>query len=50
MNIGSSTHEHIGSSARPTARRTVDEVLAILDLMAEWKLNTLHFHIADDES
>ena len=30
--------------------RTVDEVLAILDLMAEWKLNTLHFHIADDES
>ena len=30
--------------------RTVDEVLAILDLMTEWKLNTLHFHIADDES
>ena len=30
--------------------RTVDEVLTILDLMAEWKLNTLHFHIADDES
>ena len=30
--------------------RTVDEVLAILDLMAAWKLNTLHFHIADDES
>ena len=30
--------------------RTVDEVLAILDLMASWKLNTLHFHIADDES
>ena len=30
--------------------RTVDEVLAILDLMAEWKLNTLHFHSADDES
>ena len=30
--------------------RTVDEVLAILDLMAEWKLNTLHFHITDDES
>ena len=41
---------NIGSSAHPTARRTVDEVLAILDLMAEWKLNTLHFHIADDES
>ena len=30
--------------------RTVNEVLAILDLMASWKLNTLHFHIADDES
>ena len=30
--------------------RTVDEVLKILDLMASWKLNTLHFHIADDES
>ena len=30
--------------------RTVDEVLAILDLMASWKLNTLHFHLADDES
>ena len=41
---------NIGSSTRPTARRTVDEVLAILDLMAEWKLNTLHFHIADDGS
>ena len=30
--------------------RTVDEVLEIIDLMASWKLNTLHFHIADDES
>jgi len=30
--------------------RTVDEVLAIIDLMASMKLNTLHFHIADDES
>lgn len=30
--------------------RSVDEVLRILDLMASWKLNTLHFHIADDES
>ena len=30
--------------------RTVDEVLQIIDLMASWKLNTLHFHIADDES
>ena len=30
--------------------RTVDEVLTILDLMAEWKLNTLHLHLADDES
>ena len=30
--------------------RTVDEVLQILDLMANWKLNTLHFHLADDES
>lgn len=30
--------------------RSVDEVLTILDLMASWKLNTLHFHIADDES
>jgi len=30
--------------------RTVDEVLEILDLMASWKLNTLHFHLADDES
>ncbi len=30
--------------------RTVDEVLKIIDLMATWKLNTLHFHLADDES
>ena len=30
--------------------RSVDEVLKIIDLMASWKLNTLHFHIADDES
>ena len=30
--------------------RTVDEVLEIIDLMASWKLNTLHFHVADDES
>ena len=30
--------------------RTVDEVLQIIDLMASWKLNTLHFHLADDES
>ena len=30
--------------------RTVDEVLKILDLMSSWKLNALHFHIADDES
>ena len=30
--------------------RTVDEVLEIIDLMALWKLNTLHFHLADDES
>ena len=30
--------------------RTVDEVLQIIDLMASWKLNTLHFHVADDES
>ena len=30
--------------------RTVDEVLQIIDLMASWKLNALHFHIADDES
>jgi hexosaminidase len=30
--------------------RTMDEVLQILDLMASWKLNTLHFHLADDES
>ena len=30
--------------------RTVDEVLEIIDLMASWKMNTLHFHIADDES
>ncbi len=30
--------------------RTVDEVLKIIDLMASWKLNTLHFHLADDES
>ena len=30
--------------------RSVDEVCQILDLMASWKLNTLHFHIADDES
>ena len=30
--------------------RSVNEVLHILDLMASWKLNVLHFHIADDES
>ena len=30
--------------------RTVKEVLEIIDLMASWKLNTLHFHLADDES
>ena len=30
--------------------RTVDEVMEIIDLMASWKLNTLHFHLADDES
>ena len=30
--------------------RFVDEVLQIIDLMASWKMNTLHFHIADDES
>ena len=30
--------------------RTVDEVLKIIDLMASWKMNVLHFHIADDES
>lgn len=30
--------------------RTVDEVLQIVDLMASWKLNALHFHLADDES
>lgn len=30
--------------------RSVDEVLEIIDLMASWKLNTLHFHLADDES
>lgn len=30
--------------------RTVEEVLQILDLMVSWKLNTLHFHLADDES
>ena len=30
--------------------RTVEEVLEIIDLMAYWKLNALHFHLADDES
>lgn len=30
--------------------RTVDEVLQVIDLMASWKMNTLHFHLADDES
>ena len=30
--------------------RSVDEVLKIIDVMASWKLNALHFHIADDES
>ena len=30
--------------------RSVDEVLQIIDLMASWKLNVLHFHLADDES
>ena len=30
--------------------RSVDEVLKIIDIMASWKLNTLHFHLADDES
>lgn len=30
--------------------RTVDEVLEIIDLMASWKMNVLHLHLADDES
>ena len=30
--------------------RSVDEVLQIIDMMASWKLNALHFHLADDES
>ena len=30
--------------------RTVDEVRQIINLMASWKMNTLHFHLADDES
>ena len=30
--------------------RTVDDVYQILDLMASWKMNVLHFHLADDES
>ena len=30
--------------------RSVDEVIKIIDVMASWKLNALHFHIADDES
>ena len=30
--------------------RTLDEVIESIDLMASWKLNTLHFHLADDES
>ena len=30
--------------------RCVDEVLKIIDVMSSWKLNALHFHIADDES
>ena len=30
--------------------RTVEEVKAILDIMALYKLNRLHFHLADDES
>ena len=30
--------------------RTVEEVLPIIDLMVSWKMNTLHFHLADDES
>ena len=30
--------------------RPAIEVLAILELMAEWKINTLHLHLADDES
>ena len=30
--------------------RTLVEVIEIIDLMASWKLNTLHFHLADDES
>ena len=30
--------------------RSVEEVLQIIDLMASWKLNALHFHLADDES
>jgi len=30
--------------------RTKDEVLKILDIMASYKLNMLHFHLGDDES
>ena len=30
--------------------RSVDEVLQVIDLMASYKFNILHFHIADDES
>ena len=30
--------------------RSVEEVLDVIDLMASWKMNVLHFHIADDES
>ena len=30
--------------------RTKNEVLAVLDIMASYKLNTLHFHLGDDES
>ena len=30
--------------------RTKDEVLKVLDIMASYKLNLLHFHLGDDES
>ena len=30
--------------------RSVDEVMQVIDIMASYKFNTLHFHIGDDES
>ncbi|MCR5018528.1 MAG: family 20 glycosylhydrolase [Bacteroidales bacterium] len=30
--------------------RSVEEICKLIDLMASWKMNVLHFHLGDDES